>query len=135
MKQLIMCEGPNELIVITILIEKGYFIYEEDDLLGLVPYFARQIDKSPVVMTELNRYHNNDITILRIGDKQTDELRIPNEYKEKITGGIKYYCTLPEIESLLIISEGLWDEFLKVKSKERAKEFAKKHIKYIQNQN
>jgi len=43
MKLLIMCEGPNELEVIRILLENDCFKFTSDDLLGLVPYHARQI--------------------------------------------------------------------------------------------
>ena len=35
MKTLIMCEGPNELAVIRILMKNNYFKYSEDDLVGL----------------------------------------------------------------------------------------------------
>ena len=49
MKRLIMCEGPNELAVIRILLEYDALIFGEDDLLGLTPYHARQISKSPQV--------------------------------------------------------------------------------------
>ncbi len=43
MKQLIMCEGPNELKVMKILLENDALIFTEDDLLGLTAYHARQI--------------------------------------------------------------------------------------------
>ena len=41
MKYLIMCEGPNELEIIRILLEYDKLIFTEDDLLNLVPYHAR----------------------------------------------------------------------------------------------
>lgn len=46
MKRLIMCEGPNELEVMRILIEHDKLIFGEDDLIGLTPYHARQINGS-----------------------------------------------------------------------------------------
>ena len=42
--------------------------------------------------------------MLRIGDKLGDELKIPREYKGKIKD-IRKYCTKPELEMLLLISE------------------------------
>ena len=57
------------------------------------------------------------------------EVAIPVDYKEKITG-IEKYCTMPELEMLLIISEGLVKEFEKVKSKTSPKSFAKANIVY-----
>lgn len=126
MRTLIMCEGPNELAIVRILINSGLFIYSESDLLGLTPFHARQISTSGQVKAELNQY-NDKVEIIRIGDKQSDTLKIPAEYKDKIIS-VKKFCTKPELEILLIIAEGLWDEYIKVKSKVKPKEFAKKNI-------
>ena len=84
MKRLMMCEGPNELKVINILLENSALIFTEDDLLGLTPYHARQIKSSTQVRTALNLYTGNDVLIMRIGDKQTDRLIIPPDYQFKI---------------------------------------------------
>ena len=66
--------------------------------------------------------------MLRVGDTQSEKLTIPAEYKHKIVGEEKY-CTKPELEILLIISEGLYDQYEKVKSKMKPKDFAKQNIK------
>ena len=126
MKALIMCEGPNELAVIQMLLENNKLVLTEDDLLNLVPYHARQIGNNGAVKTALNLYHG-DVRILRIGDKLSDELKIPKEYKEQIVG-IEKYCTKPELEMLLIISEKLDKDFEKVKSKVTPKMFSKQTI-------
>ncbi len=73
MKYLIMCEGQNERELIRILLE--------NDLLGLTPYHARQINNSSIVKTELNMY-TGEIEIIRVGDKQSDKLIIPKVYKQ-----------------------------------------------------
>ena len=128
MKRLIMCEGSNELAVVNILLENDALIFTEDDLLGLTPYHARQIKNNTQVQTALSMYFGNDVLVMRIGDKQTDRLVIPADFKEKICETVKY-CTLPELEMLLIISEGLVKEYEKVKSSVRPKKFAKEHIR------
>lgn len=128
MKRLIMCEGPNELKVMRILLDNDCLIFGEDDLLGLTPYHARQIKGNAQVRTELNMYPGNDVLIMRVGDKQGEKLAIPADYSEKIIGTEKY-CTKPELEMLLIISEGLLSEFEKVKSSTNPKSFAKQHIR------
>jgi len=69
-----------------------------------------------------------EVTVLRIGDKLNEKLQISKEYQQKIIE-VKKYCTKPELEMLLIISEGLTKEFEKVKSKEKAKTFAKNYVK------
>lgn len=128
MKYLIMCEGPNELEIIQMLLEYDKLIFTEDDLLNLVPYHARQIGNNAAVKTALNLYQG-DVHVLRIGDKLNDELKVPREYKGKIKD-IKKYCTKPELEMLLIISENIDSEFEKVKSKVSPKMFSKENIVY-----
>ena len=128
MKYLIMCEGPNELEIIRILLEHHRLIYTEDDLLNLVPYHARQISNNAAVKTALNLYHGK-VQILRIGDKLSDELKIPREYKGQIED-VRKYCTKPELEMLLIISENKEAIFEKVKGKLSPKTFSKENIIY-----
>ena len=43
MKLLIMCEGPNELKIINILLENQKLKFSSDDLLGLVPYHMNRL--------------------------------------------------------------------------------------------
>lgn len=126
--KLIMCEGPNELAIVKILLRNNMLSFAEDDLLGLTPFHARQIAKSGQVKTELNMY-SDKVEVLRIGDKQSDELKIPKEYKGMIYS-VEKYCTKPELEILMIIAEGKYNDFLKVKSKMSPKEYAKKNIAY-----
>ncbi len=127
MKRLIMCEGSNELTLINILLENDALVFSEDDLIGLTAYHARQITKNAQVRLALNMYDGNDVTVMRIGDRQSDNLTIPADFRDKICN-VEKYCTLPELEMLLIISEGLVKEYEKVKSSVRPKEFAKSHI-------
>lgn len=128
MKYLIMCEGPNEREIIRLLLENNRLVFTEDELLNLVPYFARQIHKSPSVQAALNLYPG-EVEVLRIGDKLSDSFKIPKEYKGKIKD-VRKYCTKPELEMLLIISENLESEFEKVKSKKSPKDFSKENITY-----
>ena len=127
MKRLIMCEGPNELGIMRILLENDKLIFGEDDLIGLEPYHARQITSNGQIRTQLNMYPGNDVLVMRIGDVQNETLKIPEDYKEKIIK-VEKYCTKPELEMLLIISEGLVAEFEKTKSNVTPKKFAKQHI-------
>lgn len=127
MIRLIMCEGSNELEIMRILIKNNKLIFGEDDLLGLTPYHARQLNNSQV-KTALNIYPGNDVLIMRIGDVQNEKLKIPSDYKKKIKDVVKY-CTKPELEMLLIISEGLVSDFEKTKSSLSPMKFAKKYIK------
>lgn len=127
MKLLIMCEGSNELKIINILLENKKLRFTSDDLLGLVPYHARQIKSSGAVKAALNLYPDK-VHIMRIGDGLNEELKIPAGYKDRITL-VEKYCTKPELEMLLILSEELADEYEKVKSRVKPKDFAKMHIR------
>lgn len=127
MKYLIMCEGPNELEIINILLDHDLLKISRDDLLNLSAYHARQIDKSAIVQLALNLYFG-EITVWRIGDGLTEKFRVPEEYKNRIVV-VEKYCTKPELEMLLIISENLKSEYDKVKSSVKPKIFAKKRIK------
>lgn len=128
MKYLIMCEGPNELEIINMLLEHDKLIFTEDDLLNLVPFHARQIKNNAVLKAALNLYQG-EVEVIRIGDKLNDKLIIPAEYKKRVLA-VKKYCIKPEIEMLLIISENLNKEFEKVKSKTSPKSFSKDNIVY-----
>ena len=116
-----------------ILVDKDCLVFSRNDLLNLQVFHARQIDKSTAIKTALNLY-SGKVKIIRIGDALTDKLTIPKYYKEKIyTDSVEKYCTKPELEILLIISEGLESEFDKVKGgKKRTspKDFCKKNIVY-----
>ncbi|MCD8347126.1 MAG: GNAT family acetyltransferase [Lachnospiraceae bacterium] len=127
MKLLVMCEGANEKAIMDILLENHQLSFAADDLLGLVTFHARQIRTSGVVKAELNMYPGK-VKILRIGDTQTERLTIPSEYSDKIVS-VEKYCTKPELEMLLIISEKLISEYDKVKSSVRPKLFAKQNIR------
>ena len=126
---LVLCEGPNERAVMEILLDANRLIFTRDDVLGLRPLHARQIAGSAIVKNELNLYPGR-VDVLRIGDTLTDRFQIPAEYMSKISS-VRKYCTKPEIEMLLILTEELQDEFGKVKAgkkKQSAKAFSKEHI-------
>ena len=122
MKKLILCEGPNEKVIIDILLENNLLIINKDDLIGLQPYHARQIDKAANISVAIKTY-NQPFEILRIGDSLTDKLRIPKNFEQKVMK-IEKYCTKPELEFLLIISENLLNDYAKSKLK---------NLSYLQN--
>lgn len=126
MKYLIMCEGPNEKKVMDILLDNHKLKVTQDDLIGREIYHARQIRTSPMVKTQLKLY-GGEVEIWRIGDKQSDILRIPQEFRNQVKRVVKY-CTLPELEVLLILSEKMYAEYEKTKTQKHPKQFAKEFI-------
>ena len=128
MKYLVMCEGPNEKKIMEILLKHDKLIFHQEDLVGLSIYHARQIQKSTAVQANL-RIYGGEVSVLRIGDKMSDRLKIPAEFRNQIKD-VKKYCTLPELEILLIISENMFKEYDKGKSHKHPKQFAKEHITF-----
>lgn len=120
-----MCEGPNELEIINILLEHNKLKFAEDDLLTMEAFHARQING--IVKIAINLYNEGEIVVLRIGDTLTDKLNIKG-YEDKIKD-VHNICTKPEIEMLLIIAEGRMGEYNKVSTKMKPKTFAKENIK------
>lgn len=125
-KILVLCEGPNEKKIIDLLLEQNKLIFNEDDLIGLVTYHARQLN-TPILMPVLSMY-TGKFDIYRIGDKQSDALKIPKHLKHRITS-ITKYCTKPELEVLLLINEGIYRNYLR-NGNNKPKQYAKNHVVY-----
>lgn len=126
MKYLILLEGNTEKAFIELLMDRGLFKINADDMLDLRPHQKRQLDTYLLAMIrQLDK--DEKVIIMRIGDKLTDNLRIPKDIKEKIHLEEKY-CTKPEFEMLIIIAEGLYDEYQKVKSTIKPKVFARQRV-------
>ena len=126
MKELLACEGPSEALLIHSLVKHGHF-----------PLLSRFVLGKPLVARQLTRYLpvintipiNEDIYVYRIGDTQKDALSLSGLELREAHIHEQRYCTRPEIEILVIINEGLLDEYQKRKSKQSPKNFAKERIK------
>lgn len=128
MKLLVMCEGPNEMAIVDMLLDAGCLNFSRDDLVGLAVYHARQLT-APVIKTALNIYPG-EFEVYRIGDSMTDKLSVPADYQARIRG-VRKFCTKPELEMLLIIAEDKEAEFERVKAgkhKMKPKDFCKANV-------
>lgn len=129
MRILVMCEGPNEEVLLNSLLKANALKFTEDDLIGRRVYPIRQLN-IPIIQSELKMY-GKPVKIYRVGDTQNDKIKIPNNLAHVVTSSEIYkYCTKPELEMLLILNEGLEKEYEKVKSNTSPKDFAKKNIAY-----
>lgn len=127
MKYLVLCEGTNEVCIINLLLKHNKLKFGIDDLVSLKPFNARQLS-NPTIKSEL-RVYNRPVEVLRIGDTQRDKFLIPRDLNDIVLKDRIYkYCTLPELEILIILNEGLYKQFQK--SKESPKTFAKRNIIY-----
>ena len=127
MKYLILCEGLNEVTIINILLDNNLLRFTRDDLIGLEIYHARQL--VPFLVSQILQYNSNVLQIIRIGDKLSDELKIPFSLEHILSKQQIINCrTHPELEILLIINQNLFSKYNKQKSNIRAKDFAKENI-------
>lgn len=127
MKYLIMCEGSNEQCIINLLLDHDKLKIKRDELIGLKPHNAKQL-KHPALVSELKHY-GEEVTILRIGDTLKDEIKIPKDLKSLVSKDRIYkFCTKPELEILLIISEGKFKDYMKKHKK--TKTYTKENISY-----
>lgn len=127
MKYLVLCEGTNEKQVLELLLENDKLIFKKDELINLEIFHSRQI--VPNIESHIRAYNSNNLKIIRIGDKFTDNLKIPTSIKHLIKKeNISKYLTRPELEMLLIINKKLFKNYNKIKSKTKPKSFAKKYI-------
>lgn len=103
MKYLIMTEGSCEKAVLDVFIEKGILKYKKEDLLYEEIHRSRQIKGDLIAKIE-QLPPNEKVTVIRLGDNLSDELKIPKSLKNKIIKGEKV-CIKPEFEILHIIRE------------------------------
>ena len=124
----VVCEGNCEVELISWLLDNQKLIFTDQDILDHQPFHARQPKRMLPVLNVLSP--EEEILFYRIGDTLNDKFDIScfGEIRQEHIKVINV-CTTPEIEILIIICEGLYDECLKVKSIISPKEFVKSHIK------
>lgn len=129
MKYLVMTEGTCELGMLNALLENNMLFFDYDDLLFEDIYHARQLtDRLLLMIDQLGP--EAEINIIRVGDKLSDILVIPPDYKNIITKEYKV-CTKPELEMMFIVNEGYAKDYSKHKSKMKPSEYYKsKNSKY-----
>ena len=75
--------------------------------------------------------HDEKVMIYRILDSKNENFKVPNKIKKEFQGKYEVVeiITSPEIEMLVIISEGRFTDYLKVKSKVKPSEYCKQSLK------
>ena len=101
MKYIIMTEGTCEKAFIDVIIDKDLFVFPIKCLLYEQIFHARQINQK--LIEKINQLPANEkITIIRIGDKLSNKLLIPEEIENKVVKCLKI-CIKPEFEILHLI--------------------------------
>lgn len=121
-----ICEGSAESVIIDKLIDSGRLIFSRDELLDnevIRCRTARGFEEK-----YLGKAFTKKILVYRILDSRREEFNLRKIYKPKVD--VINVITAPEIEMLIIICEGKYSEYSKVKSNTKPSEFCKDSLKY-----
>lgn len=102
-----LCEGTAEEVILSKLLAAGLLIFSVDDLIDNKVLRIR--NGSRFAHQHLNHSFEEKVIVYRILDSKTEKFKLPKPYQEKVS--IHNVITKPEIEMLLIISEGQLEDF------------------------
>lgn len=124
----VACEGNSEVKLMSLLLEEQRLIFSSRDILDHRPFHIRQPKAIATVLNDLPL--REEITFYRIGDTLNDKFDL-NCFGELRKEHIKVVnvCTTPEIEMLIIICEGLFNDYSKNKNEYSPKEYVKTFVK------
>ncbi|MGL5977764.1 MAG: hypothetical protein ACRCZJ_02050 [Erysipelotrichaceae bacterium] len=117
-----ICEGSAEQVVIEILLESDKLIFDNNKLLdGEV---IRVRSAASFEQKYLGKDFKEKITILRILDSRKENFKLGRAYISKIK--VINVITAPEIEVLVIINEGKYQDYKS--SKQKPSEYCKREL-------
>lgn len=111
-----ICEGSAERAIIKILLDKNRLIFTWDDLLDGEILRCRNAKKFEE--QHLRKGFTDRITVLRVLDSRREEFKLSKAYASKID--VVNVIMAPEIEMLVIFTEGKYEEYKKSKKKPSA---------------
>ena len=119
-----ICEGAAEHAIIDKLLDSGKLIFTRDDLLDGEVLKCR----SGKIFGEryLRKGFSEKISVVRILDSHSEKFKVGKAYEHKID--VVNVVTAPEIEMLIILAEGKYNEYKK--SGYKPSEYCKIHLKY-----
>lgn len=119
-----ICEGTAEQTIMNLLLENNRLIFTYDDLLeGEVLHCRKAKDFEE---QHLRKGFTEKITVLRILDSRRENFNLSKPYALKIK--VLNVITAPEIEMLVILKEGKYNEFKK--SKKKPSEFCTADLRF-----
>lgn len=102
-----ICEGSAETAIIDILVDNDLLIFSREEMLeeGVIRCrSAKRFEER-----YLRKGFNDKISVIRILDSRREDFRLSKAYEHKIN--VINVITAPEIEMLIIHSEGAYDRF------------------------
>ena len=121
-----ICEGGAERASLELLLDKHKLIFEREDLIDEEVLKVR--NASIFQQRYLGKGFESPITLYRILDSRRENFKLSPQYKQKVQ--VKNVITAPEIEMLIIINEGKYSDYDKVKSHTKPSEYCKSCLGY-----
>lgn len=119
-----ICEGAAEQAIIELLLDNGKLIFTRDNLLDgeiLRCRSAKNFEKQ-----HLRKGFTEQITVLRILDSRSENFKLSKAYEHKIK--VVNVITAPEIEMLVIITEGKYSDYKNKHSDIKPSEYCKVNL-------
>jgi hypothetical protein len=104
-----ICEGAAEAAIMDILVDNNLLIFTRSEMLDESVIRCRSAKRFEE--RYLRKGFDNQISIIRILDSHREEFRLSKAYQRKID--VINVVTAPEIEMLIIHSEGAYEKFKK----------------------
>lgn len=120
-----LCEGAAEEAIMELLLEHDKLKFTAEDLIEERPLRCRKA--SAFESRYLRMSFDKPIVVYRIIDSRPENFRLSAAYREKVESIINV-VTAPEIEMLIVINEGKYNDFQKVKSKKKPSVYCKEML-------
>ena len=102
-----ICEGAAEQTIMELLLDNDKLIFTYDNLLEGEPLRCRSAKSFEE--QHLRKGFTDKITVLRVLDSRREKFKLSKAYAHKID--VVNIITAPEIEMLVIFSEGKYNEY------------------------
>ena len=119
-----ICEGAAEKVIMELLLDANMLTFTQDDLLD--GELIRCRSAKNFEEQYLRKGFTEKITVLRILDSRREQFKLSKAYEHKID--VINIITAPEIEMLVILNEGKYEDFKK--SGKKPCDFCKTDLKY-----
>ena len=118
-----ICEGSAEQAIIDILVDHKLLIFSRNQMLDECVIRCRNAKRFEE--RYLRKGFDDRISVIRILDSRIEKFRLSKAYKNKVD--VINIITSPEIEMLIIHTEGAYDRFKR--SGKKASEFCKSELR------
>lgn len=120
-----ICEGGAETAIIDMLVDNDLLIFSREQMLNEEVIRCRP--GKDFEQRYLRKSFESKITVLRVLDSHSEGFKLSKAYQHKVD--VINVVTSPEIEMLIIITEGKYDEYMKRSSSVSPSIFCKQDLK------